>query len=74
MEQVSLGRSHRHRVRAHVVGAGVGVGEKFCLHLRMDRIVKEVGLLVRILCLSPLELCHYIFAKGVRKHGSEAIF
>jgi ABC-type tungstate transport system substrate-binding protein len=26
------------------------------------------------ICLSPLELCHYILAKGVRKHGSEAIF
>ena len=25
-------------------------------------------------CLSPLELCQYILAKGVRKHGSEAIF
>ena len=27
-----------------------------------------------IWCLSPLELCQYILAKGVRKHGSEAIF
>ena len=25
-------------------------------------------------CLSPVELCQYILAKGVRKHGSEAIF
>ena len=25
-------------------------------------------------CLSPLELCQYILAKGVRKHGSEALF
>ena len=25
-------------------------------------------------CLSPLELCHYILAKGVRKHGSKALF
>ena len=26
------------------------------------------------LCLSPLELCQYILAKGVRKHGSKALF
>ena len=26
------------------------------------------------MCLSPLELCQYVLAKGVRKHGSEAIF
>ena len=26
------------------------------------------------LCLSPLELCQYILAKGVRKHGTEALF
>ena len=25
-------------------------------------------------CLSPLELCQYILAKGVRKHGSKALF
>ena len=25
-------------------------------------------------CLSPVELCQYILAKGVRKHGSEALF
>ena len=25
-------------------------------------------------CLSPLELCQYILAKGVRKHGTEALF
>jgi flagellar hook-associated protein FlgK len=24
-------------------------------------------------CLSPLELCQYILAKGVRKHGSKAL-
>ncbi len=32
------------------------------------------GYLVTATCLSPLELCQYILAKGVRKHGSEAIF
>ena len=26
------------------------------------------------LCLSPVELSHYILAKGVRKHGSKALF
>jgi len=26
------------------------------------------------ICLSPLELCQYILAKGVRKHGSKALF
>ena len=25
-------------------------------------------------CLGPLELCQYILAKGVRKHGSKALF
>jgi hypothetical protein len=25
-------------------------------------------------CLSPLELYQYILAKGVRKHGTEALF
>lgn len=25
-------------------------------------------------CLSPLELCQYILAKGVRNHGSKALF
>ncbi len=25
-------------------------------------------------CLSPLELCQYILAKGVRKDGSKALF
>ena len=25
-------------------------------------------------CLSPVELCQYILAKEVRKHGSEALF
>ena len=25
-------------------------------------------------CLSPLELYQYILAKGVRKHGSKALF
>ena len=27
-----------------------------------------------LFCLSPLELCQYILAKGVRKHGSKALF
>ena len=28
----------------------------------------------QLACLSPLELCQYILAKGVRKRGSKAIF
>jgi hypothetical protein len=30
--------------------------------------------ILRERCLSPLELCQYILAKGVRKHGSKALF
>jgi len=34
----------------------------------MDKMLEE------LCCLSPLELCQYILAKGVRKHGSKVLF
>ena len=38
------------------------------------RILKDAKDAAREICLSPLELCQYILAKGVRKHGSKALF
>lgn len=41
---------------------------------RLKEILTKLQLDKLILCLSPLELCRYILAKGVRNHGSKALF
>ena len=47
----------------------IEAGKFFVRELLMDMFNK-----VLTACLSPLKLCQYVLAKGVRKHGSEAIF
>ena len=54
--------------------------EEIVSKLRQVQVLQGQGMTIAdevhngLLCLSPLELCQYILAKGVRKHGSEAIF
>ena len=53
-----------------------------CLHEDYQMVFHSTGKILRLedfdtdqlTCLSPLELCQYILAKGVRKHGSKALF
>ena len=45
----------------------------FALNTQLD-LELTLGLALLQCCLSPLELYQYFLAKGVRKHGSEALF